>query len=87
MLWVYSHYKYLTLTVRGSTLDVRRLKIDPRAVRVNHLGFSESQIEIYLTSSANLSGTQPLIISRYQDCACNDQKQLYKELCDKYMYS
>ena len=39
MLWVYGHYTYFTLAVRGSTLDIyRRLiltsKINPRAVRV-----------------------------------------------------
>ena len=38
MLWVYDHYKYFTLTARGSFLDVRRQilrsEVDPRAARV-----------------------------------------------------
>ena len=40
-LWVYSHYKYFTLSVRGSTLDVRyrrqilTSKVSPRAESVN----------------------------------------------------
>ena len=32
MLWVYGHYKYFTLSVQVSILDVR---INPGAVRVN----------------------------------------------------
>ena len=40
MLWIYDHYKYFTLTVRGWTLDVCGRQIlttkgDPHAVRVN----------------------------------------------------
>ena len=34
-LWVYSHYKYFTVTVRGSTLRQNlTTKVAPRAVRV-----------------------------------------------------
>ena len=40
MLWVYGHYKYFTLSVQGSTLDVRRrqiltYKVGPLAERFN----------------------------------------------------
>ena len=36
LLWVYDHYIFLTLSVRGSTLDViLTSKVDPRAERVN----------------------------------------------------
>ena len=55
MLWVYGHYKYFTLTSRGSTLDVRfrchilTFKVDPRCIKgysakLNNLNFHQLQV-------------------------------------------
>ena len=63
MLWVYGHYKYFTLSVRGSTLEGRLSKFGTRAERVEVyiVVFSRNPLLFYLNF-------QPLeVVSRYCD--------------------
>ena len=64
MLWVYGHYKYLTLTERGSTLDVRY----PRCKGYVKLQLQTTMyFNLWSAKLYNLNFNPLAVVHRYRD--------------------